>query len=81
MATKCALGMQSTDPNVKCQERKFNFFGVLYVGAQTYTCTDIFLTETAEDSTLNSRELSCHRLTTDLVCKIAFLNIFKIQLQ
>lgn len=52
----------------------------LYVAATTYTCTDIFLTEIAEDSTLNSRELQCHRLTTDLVCKIASKNIFKLQL-
>lgn len=49
----------------------------LYVAVNTLTCTDVFFNETAEDSTIDEKDLACHRQSTKIIDEFADEKKFK----
>ena len=49
----------------------------LYVAVSTYVCTDVWFTETAEESTINNKDLSCHRSSIKVIEEYARNKKFK----
>lgn len=52
---------------------------VLYITAKTYTCTDMFFTEAAEDSTIKSSDLPYHLQATEALSQAVQLGRFKLK--
>ena len=61
------------DPRARCVAD-----WALYVAVKTLTCTDVFLNEAANDSTIKTHELPLHNKTIQAITSIAKLDCFKL---
>lgn len=78
--SKMLLRDAFTSKNAKDRRARCVADWAIYVAVNTWTCTDVFINEAAEDSTIKPMELPLHAKSIQTIAEIAERRRFKLKL-